>query len=123
MLKRKEKADEAINRWIDDDPELSKAEQEPSLRLILTPDVWGQKGGYLNATNEEIRSIFKTKKGDNIFIPMDAVHSTSNGFIARQVTSKNPNHRGLSFQINRHLECEINFPLQIFKKYEYDTYD
>ena len=121
MFKRREKADEAINLWLGDGPEISEAESEwPQLRLLLTPDVWGQQGGYINATNEEIRDILKGKKAEDsgVTLPMNTVHSTSNGFIGRQVTGTDPSDIGISFQINRQLECEINFSPTSYKRFE-----
>ena len=113
IWQRREKADRIISKWIDDNPEFSKSEcNGPYLRVLLTPDDWGHSKYFLPASMKDVRAIFNGSTEEWYNTPLDTTHRTSTGFLGRQTSGNDGHSYGLTFQIDRYLNCEFVLPFR-----------
>ena len=110
-------------QWVRRDPELSEDEKKnPYLRLLFCVDPWLQKDPYLDASISTIRSILGSTESEigRPAIPFDEIHLANEEFIARQVTSNQPNNYVMTWRIKRDISCDIVFPLTFYTPSEPD---
>ena len=101
-----------IRKWVERDPEFSKAEAKmPYLRLLLCVDPWFQRDLWINAPLSEIRGILKTQEIGIPSIAFDTVYPMTSGFIARHLNGNDPYNYVLTWTIRRDLSCDIILPL------------
>ena len=101
-------------KWVERDPEFSKAEAEvPFLRLLLCVDPWCQRDPWLNATLSEIKSIFTTMEYGIPSITFDAVYTMTDYIVARHVQENDFHNYVLTWRIRRDLSCDVVLPLPL----------
>ncbi|MBK9387353.1 MAG: ATP-binding protein [Planctomycetes bacterium] len=101
--------------WIDDDPEFSKAEGNTVYaRLLLVADLWKDQEPWLGAPLQEVRGILGGRDRLLSSVPLDTVHSTSYGYVGRQLAGNNPELLGLTWKLKRTLESEVIVPLPLY---------
>ncbi|MDE0166393.1 MAG: ATP-binding protein [Bryobacterales bacterium] len=108
-------------KWVKRDPEFSEAEGKvPYVRLMFCVDPWCQRVPWLSAPIPEIRSVLTSHDTDIPSITFDTVHTTSEGFIARQVQGNDPHNFVLTWKMQRSMSCDIVFPLPLYTPYDLD---
>lgn len=118
LWQRGKELSKTYKRWIDRDPELSKGEGDvPFLRLLILPELYGDRGYQLNVSQKEIYDIFNERKdGDPQFsIPYSQVYTSSNGYVARQISSNHFPGASLTWQIYDDGVCEVLLPLNCWR--------
>ena len=117
LWRRREKADEMIGRWLGENPEFSDAESKgPYLRVLLTPDDWGQSNVVLNAKTNEVRAVLAGSPDDGHHMPLETIHRTSSGYIGRQTGGNDCFNYGVTFQADHFLNCEFVIPVRWHEK-------
>lgn len=112
---RSDKLKEVYKEWVARDPEFSKAEADvPYIRLMLAVDLWDQRDIWAQFTLEEVRKIFGQTSSVVTAVPFDTVHTSSRGFVARQLGANDPHNLGLTWTLRRSLVSDIIIPLRFF---------
>lgn len=115
LWRRSEPIKKATREWIEGDPAFTKAEEErPYLRALLCVDPWGQRDPWLDAPISEIRIVLSGNESSISSTPFDTTHTTSSGFIARQVENNYANVLGLTWHCMRNMSSEIILPLPLY---------
>ncbi|NOV31915.1 helix-turn-helix domain-containing protein [Methylomonas sp. ZR1] len=117
-------------KWYDRDPEFSDYEKlKPYVRVMLVADRWAEQGIWIDANEDEIRSVLATLDGAST-IPFDTVHTSAEGFIGRQLNGNDPNNLSLTWRLGLDLVSDIIIPLPLYEvetiqslKTELDGYD
>ena len=116
IWKRREKSDAIIKRWIEDHPEFSEGEgKSPYLRVLLTPDDWGQSQVHLRAEMNEVRSVLRGSKEDGYHMPLETTHLTGTGYVGRQTGGNDPYNFGVTFQTDTSLNAEFVLPFRFHR--------
>lgn len=116
IWKRREKSDAIIEGWIDDHPEFSEGESEsPYLRVLLTPDDWGQSQVNLHADMNEVRTVLGGSIEDGYHMPLETIHLTGKGYVGRQTGGNNPYNYGVTFQTDSYLNAEFVIPFRFHR--------
>lgn len=101
--------------WFDKDPEFSDSEKScPYLRLMLIADPWIERDVWLDVDDAEVRKVLTQTDGISS-IPFDTVHTTSTGFVGRQLTNNSPNHLTLTWRLRRDMVSDIIIPLPLLQ--------
>ena len=101
--------------WHDRDPEFSKGESDqPYVRLMLVADLWKERGAWLDAGIDEVRSILGMTHGLVGAVPFDSVYTSAEGFIGRQLTGNDPHRLGLTWRLDRALFSDVIIPLPFY---------
>lgn len=101
--------------WYDQDPEFSEREKErPYVRLMLVADCWAERDVWLEASEDEVRALLSEPTGLSR-IPFDTVHTSSDGFIARQLTDNDPQNLTLTWRLRRDLRSDVIIPLPFYQ--------
>lgn len=104
--------------WYDKDPEFSNVEKElPYVRLMLVADRWAERDIWTKATENEIRTLLGEAKGFSS-IPFDTVHTSSDGFVGRQLSGNDPHNLTLTWRFRRNLVSDVIIPLPLYKQSE-----
>ena len=121
LWKRADPIHDAINEWVDCDPEFSKGEDKmPYIRLLLCVDPWYQNNSWMSASLPKIRNIITSKIGSPSNVPFDTFYTTSGGYIARQVGINDPHNYVLTWKIWRDLSCEVVLPMPLYSSNSID---
>ena len=103
---------EETRRWIDRDPEFSKAEAEyPFLRLMFSPDLWHRKPRMHGLSLDQVRTAFDNNTPSLAHLPLDTVYPAASGFVARQTASSHPRQYCPTFNVYRDLSSDVILPL------------
>ena len=108
---------EMTRKWVERDPEFSKAEAEnPYARFLLCVDPWSQRDPQLLAPFSEVRKILTSGETGTSFsaVAFDTVHTTAEGIVARQVKGNNPQDYGLTWRMRWDMSCDIVIPLPLY---------
>jgi hypothetical protein len=99
------------------DPEFSKAETNtPYLRLLMQCDPWGERDPHLSIPLKEVREIMENAGCEGIpNIPFEAIHTTADGIVARQIGDNNPQDLGLTWYLRKDLSGELIVPLALIE--------
>ncbi len=101
-------------KWLEKDPELSKAERErPYARLLLVTDLWQDRNLWLDLSIQEVREIMGETRGVVTSVPFDTVYTSANGFIGRQCRNNDPQELGMTWRLWPDLASEIIIPLNL----------
>lgn len=101
LSRRGDKLREIFKDWYDQDPEFSKEEKNrPYLRLMITPDLWGENSVRFDKSINEINKIFNQDTGVVSGLPFDAIYHSPRGFIARQINDNDAFNLGLTWQFD-----------------------
>ena len=113
---RREKSDAIIKDWIDDHPEFSEGESKnPYLRVLLTPDDWGQSQVSLRANMHDVRSVLHGSQEDSYHMPLQTTHLTGQGYVGRQTGGNDPYNFGVTFQTDTYLNAEFVLPFRFHR--------
>ena len=82
--------------------------------LLLCTDPWRQRVPRLRVPFHEIRSILTSTEEAFSSVPFDAVYTTAEGFIARQVKNNDPHNYTLTWKMRWDLSCDIVIPLPLY---------
>ncbi|GGF46295.1 ATPase AAA [Aliidongia dinghuensis] len=100
LFRRADDLREQYRDWVNDDPELSTGEKErPYIRLMLTADLWRDRGAWSYVEVNEVREIMQQTQGIFGGISFDTVYTTNVGFVGRQVRNNNPFDFGLTWSL------------------------
>lgn len=114
LWRRSEPKRKAFADWFDEDPVLTDAEGDMSyLRLLVTADVWGDKGLNGNLPLARMRDIFRGSK-KYLDVPFDSVFTTESGFLCRQTMANAPGSLALHARLRSDLRFEVFIPLARF---------
>jgi len=106
--------------WFDKDPEFSDSEKScPYLRLMLIADPWIERDVWLDVDDAEVRRVLSQTDGVTS-IPFDTVHTTSTGFVGRQLANNSPHHLTLTWRLRRDLVSDIIIPLPLLQPRQLD---
>ncbi|MBY5970577.1 helix-turn-helix domain-containing protein [Halomonas denitrificans] len=102
--------------WYDQDPEFSEREEElPYVRLMLVADRWAERDVWLEESEDEVRALLSEPSGVSV-IPFDTVHTSSDGFIARQLKGNDPQNLTLTWRLRRDLTSDVIIPLPLYQR-------
>ncbi|MFZ9753338.1 MAG: helix-turn-helix domain-containing protein [Cyanobium sp.] len=106
--------------WFDNDPEFSESEKAcPYLRLMLIADPRIERDVWLDVDETEVRRVLTQTDGVSS-IPFDTVHTTSTGFVGRQLTNNSPHHLTLTWRLRRDMVSDIIIPLPLLQPHQLD---
>jgi len=113
LIKRVEKTEKYFSKWDDEDPILSKDEDELSyLRLLMVPDYWGDENLSLNCDASKLKEILNTPtKSISLNMEFDTIYSQSTGFICRSTNGNNPSALTPTLRIGPDLVNEFILPM------------
>lgn len=115
LWKRGEKLSDEYDKWVKKPIKVSEKEEGmPLLRLLLTADLWGDKGPSCNLSLEQFRAIVRDTEGSVPATPYDTAHTSASGFVARQLAGNNPGNLGLTFKFWNDLTTEVLIPLPFY---------
>lgn len=101
--------------WYDSDPEFSEGEKlQPYARIMLISDRWAERDVYIEAEDDEVRSIFGAINGASS-IPFDTFYTSSQGFVARQLSNNDPHNLTLTWRLSRRLVSDVIVPLPLYQ--------
>ncbi|MBC7163213.1 MAG: ATP-binding protein [Immundisolibacter sp.] len=101
--------------WYDRDPEFSTQEKsQPYVRLMLIADRWAERGLWIDVHDDQVRAALG-EPGEVIGIPFDTVHTSSDGFIGRQLKGNDPQNLTLTWRLRRSLVSDVFIPLPLFQ--------
>jgi hypothetical protein len=116
LWRRADNLREQYKDWVEHDPEFSKGEgEQPYIRLLLVADLWRDRDPRIDISLEEVRAIMSQPPGIVSVVPFDSVHTSSEGFVARQLMGNDPQKLGLTWRLRRNLISDIIFPLPFYK--------
>jgi hypothetical protein len=111
LFKRSDEIVSKFKAWVDEEPEFAEEEKHhPYLRLLLTTDPWSETDIWLGSSTKDIRKMFNPE-GTRTTLPFDAIHTTANGFVARQLSNNDPSYLTLTWYLDRRLNSEILIPV------------
>lgn len=128
LWKRADDLNRKYEKWYNRDPEFSKQEEnEPYLRIMITPDKFAEQDVYIEATENDIRKIFQNTDGHSV--PFETVYSSIYGHVGRQING-DPFHLGLTWNLGHDASSDIIVPLELYDidladniKVEFDGYE
>lgn len=113
LFRRSDQLREDYRAFVERRPDFSKDEQKgPYLRLMLIADPWRDRDASIDIELSEMRALMGTNKPILSSIPFDSVHTTSRGFVARQLAGNDPFHLGLTWNLRPSLVSDILIPLK-----------
>ena len=117
LSRRGDKLREVFKDWYDQDPEFSKQEKNrPYLRLMITPNLWGENNVWINKNIDEVSAIFNQDSGVVAGLPFDTIYHSPTGFIARQIKGNDAFDLGLTWQLGVDLVSDIVIPFNYYTK-------
>lgn len=101
--------------WYDRDPEFSPQEKlQPYARIMLVADKRAERDIWITAEDDAIRSVFGLN-GMVSRMPFDTIYTSSEGLVARQLSSNDPSRLGLTWRMSRNLTSDVIVPLQFYQ--------
>lgn len=101
--------------WYDRDPEFSSHEKsQPYVRLMLIADRWAERGVCIDVDDDQVRAALGEAGGVG-GIPFDTIHTSSDGFIGRQLKGNDPQNLTLTWRLGRNLVSDVFIPLPLFQ--------
>jgi len=89
--------------WYDRDPEFSPQEKlQPYVRLMLIADRWAERGVGIDVDDDQVRTALGNPSAVG-GIPFDTVHTSSDGFIGRQLERNDPQNLTLTWRLRSSL--------------------
>lgn len=116
MFERSDGLKTKYSEWVNEDPELSKAEAEhPHIRLMISTNPWRLPRASFALDIDSAREALGANGNHSRTIPFDTFYSSSRGVIARQCNSYDPTVTRLTWHIYRSLSSDITLPLKTFR--------
>jgi len=78
---------------------------------MLVADLWRDRDAWADLSVDDVRDIMGEATGVVGAVPFDTVHTTSNGFVARQLKGNNPFNLGLTWRFRPTLVSDVLIPL------------
>lgn len=101
--------------WYDRDPEFSPQEKlQPYVRLMLIADRWAERDVGIDVDDDQVRTALGNPSAVG-GIPFDTVHTSSDGFIGRQLERNDPQNLTLTWRLRRSLVSDVFIPLPLFQ--------
>lgn len=111
--------------WYDRDPEFSTHEKsQPYVRLMLIADRWAERDVWIGVDDDQVRAALGDDEhvraalgeaGGVVMIPFDTIHTSSDGFIGRQLKGNDPQNLTLTWRLRRSLVSDVIIPLPLFQ--------
>lgn len=100
-------------KWYEQDPEFSEREKKiPYIRLMLIADPWLERDLYIHSgMKDSLRDLFSSSADGKCTIPFDTIHTTADGFIARQLKMNDPQNLMLTWRLKSNFESDVIIPL------------
>lgn len=119
LWRRGDELKESYKEWVERDPEFSKSEENtPYVRLLLVPDLWGEREIRLNNSLRQMRVLFARPPDETRVMPIfpfDTVHQTSTGFVARQARNNDPTGLTATWRLWYDVASEVLLPLPLYE--------
>lgn len=114
LFKRSDSIISEYKRWVETDPDFTEEEKKhPYLRLLISADLWNQRDVWLGLSINDVRKIFNPDDV-KITMPFDSIHTTSSGFVARQLKNNDPSTFTATWYLNKNLKSEILIPISYY---------
>jgi hypothetical protein len=97
MWSRQREAREAVRDRLEEEPEISQAEEDTTfLDIFITPDVYGEFATRNTIGFNEFVSLMKSAQSGSAAIPFDNFFTNQWGYVARQIETDRPPPSGPS---------------------------
>ena len=115
LWRRGETRRSEIRDWVDDDPDFLPSESwHPFVRIMLSPDLRGEKSRKPPLTLDVVRSALRERLDELLYITFQSVYPTSGGWIARSIKGNDPNQYNLTLHLYDDLSCDLIVPLNLY---------
>ena len=79
---------------------------------MLIADPWLERDFYIHlGMKDSLRDLFSSSADGKCTIPFDTIHTTADGFIARQLKMNDPQNLMLTWRLKSNFESDVIIPL------------